>query len=290
MNTHHTHDAGKTDSLMERVLHRIDTEDLSPKAKWVFMVRNGGFWVLGVVSIVVGALAFSAALFEIENADWLLFPATHSNFLSFFLETAPFWWAFVLLLFVGLGYENIRHTKRGYRYPLSLIVAGAILTSVTIGTVLYAAGLGERVEEGFGDHPPFYRPIIMVERSGWEHPENGVLGGTVLSASSTLATFTLQDFSGVVWTVDDDDLGPPDLTAVARGGEVRVVGVPMTGSTTTFHACFVFPWQPHGTFISTSEPPPTAFFASTSEINAAPERSEECRDIRPYEALHDLPR
>lgn len=283
------HDA-PVEPLAKRILATIQEKHVRPRPRWEFLFKNYFFWTLGALAVVLGALAFSAALFEIENTGWRYFAATHGSFISFFFAAAPFLWVAVLALFILLGYATIRHTRTGYRYPLSLIALGAVLTSITLGTSLYAAGFGGSVEEALGDHPPFYRPVLETEHSWWVAPTKGLLGGVVISVASDTASFTLQDFSGREWIVDSSDVRGPDLAALLRGGVVRVAGVPITSnSTTLFHACFVFPWRIFGG-PSTPLPLPLAFIASTSEKITGAVRSEECKGTRLYNELHSIDR
>lgn len=277
-------------TLASRILEKIGEDRVTVRPRWEFLFKNYVFWFLGTVAVLLGAVAFSAAIFEVENAGWQYFSATHGDFVTFFFAAAPFLWAAALLLFVALGYVNIRRTSRGYRYPLAVIALGAILTSVTLGTALYVAGYGGDIEEVIGDHPPFYRPVLAAERSWWSDPEKGLLGGVVISVAPDTASFTLKDFSGQVWTIDSTDVRGPDLVALLRGGSVRIAGVPMPpGSTSPFHACFVFPWHTFGV-VPNIPGMPFFFIASTSEkiLNVA--RSEECRSIGSYKQLHALDR
>lgn len=278
----------------ERVLHKITTEGVHPRPRWEFLLKNYIFWSVGAVAVALGAVAFSAALFEVENTTWRLYMVTHSDFFSFLLSVAPLLWVLALGVFLLIGYVNIRCTKRGYRYPLSIIAMGAVLTSVTLGSALYAAGLGGQIEESIGSIPPFYRPILQEERGWWTSPTKGLLGGVVVSvaaaASSSTLDFVLKDFSGHLWKVDASDLRGIDLTVLERGGTVRVVGVPVVGtssSSSAFHACFVFPWRVFGLGASTPVPP-LAAFSSTTERMFGLARSDECRGIRPYRQLRNL--
>ena len=199
-------------------------------------------------------------------------------------QVAPLLWTLALALFLALGYANIRRTKRGYRYPLPLIALGAVLTSMALGFGLYASGAGGAIEAGIGDHPPFYRPIALEERSWWQGPERGVLGGEVLSVA-TGTSFSLKDFSGTVWQIDAADLRAPDIAALSVGTLVRVVGAPLATTTDqSFHACFVFLWEtPPG--VSQNTPRPLQL---GDEITPGHERSDICKGIRPYGALHAL--
>lgn len=275
------------DQLVSRVLDRITGEGLTPRPRWAFLLENYVFWGLGALAVVLGATAFAAGLFEVENVGWRLYTVTHSDFASFFFESVPSLWVVALALFIFIGYMNIRRTRKGYRYSLALIALGAVLTSIPLGTLLYAAGVGERVEGVIGDHPPFYRPIMVRERAWWLAPERGLLGGTVLSSAPDLSTFVLRDFSGEEWTVDAGDLPINDRTIVARGGTVRVIGVSATSTTARFHACFVFPWEVHGShFVHPAAP--IALIASSSATKMALARSEICRGLGPYTRLRAI--
>ena len=276
------------DRLAARVLERIEEDHVVPRPRVAFLFRNYTFWTLGALAVILGAFAFAAALFEVENAGWQFAIATHGGFLSLFLSAAPFLWVFALLLFLLLGYVNIRRTRRGYRYPLAVIALGAVLTSVALGTGLYAAGLGAELEEAVGDHPPFYRPILVEEQNWWVAPGKGLLGGTLVSLATSTDTFVLRDFSGTLWTVDAHDLRGNDLLVLARGGMVRIVGAPVSASSTAFHACFVFPWTIAGVFQDAQLPPPLFVPATSTERASTTPRSDICRGIRPYTQLRTL--
>ncbi|NNM83677.1 hypothetical protein HKL94_00440 [Candidatus Parcubacteria bacterium] len=282
-----TQDEQAPDHLAKRVLGRITDEHLMPRPRWKFLLRNYIFWGLGIIAILLGALAFSATLFEVQNADWRLFPAMHMDLISFFFATAPFVWVFALALFIFVGYIYIRRTVHGYRYPLTTIAIGAVLLAFLLGNGLYAMGFGGEVEEAIGDHPPFYRPILVEERSWWLASQKGLLGGEVERVSPRFTSFVLRDFSGRVWDVDTSDLRNRDLVTVARGGVVRVIGVPATSTSSIFHACFVFPWITAGVPQDEPMPPPLAVIASTSGKSAA-EQSSACKDIRPYNQLSQV--
>ena len=288
-----THKPTHTDDhLAKRVLERIDAERVSPRPRWEFIFKNYFFWGLGALAVILGALAVSAMFFEITSVDWRFVPVTHESYTEFLFDIVPVLWATVLALFIVIGYLNIRRTQRGYRYPLWLIAAGAVLTSLALGSALYVVGVGRAIEETAGNHPPFHRPIMLTEQSWWLAPERGLLGGTIVSVPDDYASFVLEGFDGTTWTIDTSDLRAPDLTTVVRGAGVRVVGlpaqagVPVAATSSIFHACFVFPWEFHGGSDRGLAPPPAT--ASSSERNVSAARSEACRGIRPYNELRSL--
>jgi hypothetical protein len=287
------------DGVAKRVLDRIDREHMRPIARSHFILQNLLLWAFGAVSIVFGAVAAAAALFAIANAGWRYYVATHDNLLTFIVQTAPFVWLITFAIFVLVGYEIFKRTKSGYKYPFFAVALGSIVLSLLLGVGLYAFGLGEVFDDALGA-VPFYHPTIATEESLWSHPEKGLLAGRVVSLAPDFSSFTLLSFDGSLWTVDGDDLRHFDETALARGGLVRVVGVPFTGTTTTniatttatstdataFHACFVFPWEVYGGFGANHLDMP--FMHLLGERNDSAERSSECKDVRPYAPLRAL--
>lgn len=275
--------------IVKRVLERIEDEHVVPRPRWEFIFQNYFFWGLGALAVVLGAFAFSAIVFDIENMDWSLAAVTHGNVWLFLLDAAPFLWIGTLFLFIIVGYLNVRHTRYGYRYSLPAIAVGAVLSSVALGGTLYAFGLGEVVDDLPGKLP-FHQPILEAQKEWWQMPTKGLLGGTVASVTPNISSFSLKDSKGVTWQIDASDLRTPDLVAVARGGKVRVVGILSSTTTPSFHGCFVLPWEaPRGVAMKRGKAPsPLAAIASTSERSPSVPRSESCKGLGPYKQLRQL--
>jgi hypothetical protein len=146
--------------LSGRVLERIVDEHLRPRPRWEFVFQNCFFWGLGALAVILGALAFSAMLFEIVNAHWGLSAIAPSGFFTSFIEAVPFFWVVVLALFIFIGYLNVRRTNHGYRYSLAVIAFGAVMTSIVLGTALYMINFGRSIEEAVDRNTPFHRPVL----------------------------------------------------------------------------------------------------------------------------------
>jgi hypothetical protein len=289
-------DPQEPERFAKRVLERIERESLTPLPRSRFVLQNVALWVFGALSILFGAIAAAAALFALANEGWRYYVATHDNLLTFIIQTAPFLWLATLAVFILVGYEIFRRTRQGYRYPLFAIALGSIALALALGGALYAFGLGEVFEEGIGTYVPFYQPTIAAEEALWSEPQRGLLAGSVVSLAPDFSSFTLRAFDGSVWTIDGDDLRSFDEAALARGGLVRIVGVPYaatstatsTASTEPFHACFVFPWEVYGAYPSDHDALPMPFLHIESERNESVERSQECKGVRPYAPLRAL--
>jgi hypothetical protein len=276
----------RDESLTSRVLHRIHSEHITPRPRWEFLLKNYIFWGIGVLSVLLGALSVSAIIFEVSHTEWELAFLTHPTFVDFFLDAAPFLWMLTFVLFIFIGYHVVRRTNYGYRYPLSIIAIGSVCMSLTLGVGLYAVGCGELIEEASEAYTSFHPSVVAKEYDWWATPSRGLLGGSVVSAATDFSSFDLLDFNGNVWHVEGADLRTPDITAVARGGVVRVIGLPTAGTSTVFHACFVFPWSFGGMFHDEPLPLLTSLSSTTGAQDSV--RSASCETIAHYRELHTL--
>jgi hypothetical protein len=280
--------------LAAKVFGRIKDEKIAPRSRWHFVLHNYTLWALWGVSIIVGALAVAANIFVFANFGWQLYAATHNSFMGFVLDYLPYLWLVTLCIFVFIAYENMRHTKRGYRYPLWVIVAVSILASGFGGVMLYTAGVGQFVDSTIGKRIPLHRPFVMIKTEHWVSPERGLLAGEVVNADETSDIFVLRTFEGVEWTIETSSLMEPDWRALNEFSEVRVIGVPLVAmGTERFHACFVLPWELHGRMMQPAGPRPHQLVthigtSSPNERKVIGMRSSTCKDVRLYDAIHQL--
>jgi hypothetical protein len=290
-----------TTNFAKEVLERIEKEQVTPKARWQFLVKNYGLWVLWGMSVLVGAGAVAATIFVFANAGWQFYSATHDSLFEFIIDSLPYLWGAVLGVFIFAAYENVRHTKRGYRYPLFAIILFSIIASALGGVVLYAAGFGDVFDEQIGKRIPLHRPIMMQQQKKWVNAERGVLAGEVDDVDANKLMFIIETFDDKEWEVDGSDLNEKDWEALSRFRLVRVIGVPVKEGEEIFHACFVFPWEIFGRRERAAGPnrdqpltldrlrgrspfPPKGILERKSES----ERSSECGGVRSYETLQAL--
>ena len=72
--------------MTERILTRIVTEQITPRGRLSFMLREWGIWCLWLVTVIIGALAVSVSVYVGMNI-----PAPHVAHTPFFPgRCAPF--------------------------------------------------------------------------------------------------------------------------------------------------------------------------------------------------------
>src|SRR6056297_1803607 len=134
MNEKNPHDMN---NLKNALFEKIETDNVRPHSRMFFKGRECVIWLLWLISVLVGALAVAISVFVVTHRQYALYEATHDNFLTFMVEVLPYVWIIVFGAMALFAVYNLRHTKRGYRYPVSYILASSVVLSFAIGSALH---------------------------------------------------------------------------------------------------------------------------------------------------------
>lgn len=270
-----------------KVLDRIEEERVVPRPRWQFTMKNRLFWVLGVLSVIVGSLLAAALVFALVNAGWEYREITHHGFFGFASQILPTLWIVALLGALLLAYENFRHTSRGYRVSLIVILGLCFMVVVFGGALFYFGGAGRLIEEEVGGRIPMYRPVMMQQKMMWSRPEQGLLAGQVIEYDKVQSLLRLRGFDGNTYLLTTKDLADDSLEVLTEVGEsVRVMGAfaKLTDGSNVpfFRPCYVFPWEPRHSL------PKIHGIVCTGERIIQEPRSTDCKGLVPHEALQTL--
>lgn len=238
MNTH-DHD------FASRIVGTIEERDLSPKPRWEFILRNILILFLGLLSVILGAFTVATSEFLLVDRDWDLYRKLSSRNTIATVESLPYLWIAALLLLLVVTYNLLTRTRRGYRFAPITVLGVSVLTSLAAGSALYAVGIGPQTHEYFRENVPLYNDVVISRDSFWMNPQQGLLAGIVVHATSS-SDFLLRDVRGGYWyvTVSGDSDG------VALGAHVRAIG--SVFGPQIFVAESVLPWTPGTTIVVTT--------------------------------------
>jgi hypothetical protein len=259
-------------NIEDKILAKISTEHIEPKAKWKFLLKNSYFWLLGLATIILGALTIAVSIFVFENIRWELYKATHENLLTFLIDFIPYLWLMLFLGFVIFTQYLIKKTKHGYRYHLSIIVGSILVISTVLGIVFADLGLGQDIDQGLDDNLPFYQGIKKHNDSLWNDPNKGLLTGTISLVNND---FILTTEDNKDWKLITNNLNKDLVKQIGSDGDVRIVGVVKNDQ---FYVCGILPDFDD---LIKAPPNPKIFFERNNMI----ERSIECEGVRPYARL-----
>ncbi len=232
--------------LKNNVLERIEQEKIVPRSKIVFSCYEILLWSSWLLSVLIGALAIAVSVFAVSYQKYAFFEATHEDFVAFIVETLPYLWFLVLAFMILFAIFNLRHTKRGYRYPLWLVILSSLTLSVAGGTTLYYADMGYMMDKKLGQYLSAYQSQEKMEEKMWQNPKEGRLVGVlVIKEDDSLPAghVLIRDAREQLWVVNIKDLYEDDLIIMNSGKKMKVLGQMLSMSPSHFHACGILPWM-----------------------------------------------
>ncbi len=295
-----------SESLVASVFDRIETECVKPRSKWYFVFKNELFWGTGLLCIIIGSISVAAGLFAVSYMEFDYYSVTHDSLISFLLDTLPLMWVACLIAFMVLGYVQIRHTRRGYKYSLIIIVGSTFALSIAGGTVLHAYGFGALLERAVGSSIPFHKSAFIDREQIWQKVERGVIAGEVIFIEHDNSSFVLKDLSGRSWLIESTDLLEMDIDILREEKMVRVIGLPTElhkdiNAPNSMYACFILPWEMASSEKMALNNPELGSGIDlqnnnvlvnnpviNSERNIEDLRSNECKGVRPYQLMQKL--
>lgn len=203
----------------EKLIAKIKNEKLTPKPRWQFLLKNYVIWISGALALVIGSLAVSVIIYLLKYNDWAVYSQAKKSFLEFFLLNLPYFWIVFLGIFVFIVYYNFKHTENGYRYPRVLLISASIIFSVFLGTIFFAAGIGEKLDNVLGYRAPSYYRVFNPRIDFWSQPEEGRLSGMVVYQQNQ-SEFLLIDRNRQEWLIEAKKVK-------SRSGEKIIVGQPV---------------------------------------------------------------
>ena len=182
----------------QKILEKIKEAHIKPKPKWEFLLKNYVIWAFFALTITIGSLATGVIIFMVSHTDW----RHHLAFagpIKQLLINLPYFWFIILVIFIALAIYNLKHTKKGYKYNPLIKVATSIIISIVIGSVVYSTGGGEKLEDIFYRHMPFYQRIMGYKGRLLLAPERGIIPGVVAKVNKN--NIKIRDFRGQIWEI-----------------------------------------------------------------------------------------
>ena len=206
-------------NISQIVIDRIRGEGLKPISKKVFNLKRISFWVAVAICLFVGAFMFSLVVSGLLNNDWDLYDRFGVNFV---FRTLPYFWFVSLIIFIILGEYYYRKTMFGYRHTIIVVVGAYMASSIIFGSIFYAIGVSDLMENDLVGIPTVYRNIILNRHEVWTHPEKGLLSGKIIQLDE--GSMQSIDNDGSVWDVDINSLSDRDDLNLKVGDRMKITG------------------------------------------------------------------
>jgi len=221
-----------------RLIEKIQQQDIKPLPRWRFTVKNSIFWSLFVICVFFGALAFSVILFAIQQADFDITRHFSHSAIELILVLVPIFWIISLIVLLIMAIISIKNSKKGYRFTSPALVGFSAGLSILIGTLFFVTGGAGRLEHAFSSRVSHYESIEERKSRVWSMPEEGFLSGTIISTGEHV--FELKDLQGKLWVISYDDAGVVPSVQIADGEKIKLTGT--ITSDNEFRADLIRPW------------------------------------------------
>lgn len=223
-------------STAQSVLETIKKENVAPVPRWHFVARNIFVWVSGGIFLIAGALSVSLIIFALSGSAWQLRGVIGRSTFEHALVIMPFVWIGAFLLFMFGADYALRHTKKGYRYPLWVIALVIFVGSVMGGAALHAAKVSEMTDEVLGTHMPQYKTLEKRRAILMHRPDEGRIMGAITQIGDDHIKLQNHVFDEV-WVIEGVDA---DLD-LAQGAKVLVIGTKGADQSFTAQEVIVLP-------------------------------------------------
>lgn len=205
-----------------RLLEKIREENIQPIPKWYFQGKNLLIWSGFVLSVFVGAAAFSIILFSIQQTDFSLLAHLNHSRVEFLLGLLPFFWIILLLVFLALATLSVYYSNRGYKFHRRGLVLISVGFSILLGTFFFMAGGSGKLEQVFDTNLSAYESIQEKKIKIWMNPEGGFLAGRVENVRDS--TFSLIDFNSKTWEISYGRAFVAPVVSLENGVQIKMIG------------------------------------------------------------------
>jgi hypothetical protein len=230
-------------NFIEATLKKIKDEKIQPDERWKYLLRKYSVWVVFFLIELICALAISATYYLSTQIDWEISGIGVGRAILFISPFLPYFWIILAIFFAIAAFLGLRRTEKGYRLSIFKMIVIILLILFGFGAFSLAFGLGKRADQDIGKIFSSYSSNVTTKEAQWSRPEQGFLGGTVLSGSAN--NFQLQDFSGKNWNVETNsgtEIRPS--AEVSAGEKIKILG--QEENTQTFQAEEIRPWSGKG--------------------------------------------
>lgn len=210
--------------ISQDVLKKIEAQNITPRPRWHFVLRNIVVWVIAILCIIIGALTVSIMIFVFTHGAWDARELLQRGPFEHFFAIFPVMWLISFVLFLIFAEYAVRATKMGYKYSTMVLALIIIGISIIGGSILHLVGVSQRADNSFGEHVPYYKTVEMRQNRFLHIPENGRVVGVVSEIGGDALTL-INIMTDTVYYIDTRNTIQPKHMPIRVGMRVAVFGV-----------------------------------------------------------------
>jgi len=206
--------------LQAKVMKRIKDEKISFRSKYVFLAKKLGLGGGFILSLVLAILFFNLTFFTMKVSGNLEFLSFGRMGILAFLESFPYHWILIGLLFFLVSSTILSRYDISYKNPFKAILAVLFGIVFVVGILLAVSGINEVIEEKV---VPDRTPILCFLYRRMEVVCNNGLVGEVIQIRSDGIVVETSGKKEIFVEITEDTLLPTEQHFRA-GNHICVVG------------------------------------------------------------------
>ena len=222
----------------DQLIEQMKLRNIKPKPGWHFTSKTIFFWLVFLISVLLGAFAFSIILFSIQQLEFDLITHMSHSYLELLMGLAPLFWIISLIVFLAIAMIGIKNSKKGYKFSYSKIVVFSASFSILFGTLFFIGGGAQWLEHAFSVQVEIYESVQDKKIKMWSKPEEGFLSGTIVKVNEQ--SIELIDFNDQSWIIDIGQANVSRAVLIEEGEKIKIIGKATSDS--NFQADEIKPW------------------------------------------------
>jgi len=210
------------EDFSKNLFDKIESENIKPRPRWEFLLKNYFVWSVALVSLLIGSLAFASVVYMIKDGDMDILRHIDHGFLEFFIVTMPYFWLISMVVFSFITYYNFKHTRSAYKRGVFVFPVALLFGTIMLGTLFYNIGLGKAIDDVLADNMPFYEKVVNRRMQIWQNPDNGMVAGRIVEFIPDKITITMLSNDSL-----EIDVSGAEIIGIEfeEGRMIRVIGV-----------------------------------------------------------------
>lgn len=211
-----------TSKISNKVLEKINEENIQPIARWRFVMQNSLIWLIVIVTVVCAGLSISLILGDLADGDWDLRPMMGISLLNYIWITFPFVWVLLGLILFFIAYYDFKIWSKSYKYSGIKYISYVLAIIIGLGLIVYYAGWHNPLRIFLYNQVPALKQIELRKQAIWNQPDQGRLSGTILERNGE--SIIIEDAQGTKWTISIENATKPPRVKLIAGEKIKLIG------------------------------------------------------------------
>jgi len=181
-------------NIAENIKNIIVKEKIEQIPSWVFWSKTFALFLFFIVSLLIGAFAFSLVLHSVLELGF----ENMGDHRMEFLYSIPWVWFLFFSIFSVLAIFGMKHLPKAYKINSIFFIIINLGLSLLLGALFYFFNFPEHFRY-------FHNNLEHKIEEKWNHPEKGFLSGKIIQYKLKENIVKIKTINNEIWEVKIKD-------------------------------------------------------------------------------------